>query len=65
MGGIAMNVLEEVYTLTEAAAKLGLTEGSIRYYIRKGILINDIDYRKSGRVTLILKESLNKISPGN
>lgn len=60
-----MNVLEEVYTLTEAAAKLGLTEGSIRYYIRKGILINDIDYRKSGRVTLILKESLNKISPGN
>ena len=49
-----MNVLEEVYTLTEAAAKLGLTEGSIRYYIRKGILINDIDYRKSGRVTLIL-----------
>ena len=60
-----MNVLEEVYTLTEAAAKLGLTEGSIRYYIRKGILINDIDYRKSGRVTLILKESLYKISPGN
>ena len=60
-----MNVLEEVYTLTEAAAKLGLTEGSIRYYIRNGILINDIDYRKSGRVTLILKESLNKISPGN
>lgn len=60
-----MSVLEEVYTLTEAAAKLGLTEGSIRYYIRKGILINDIDYRKSGRVTLILKESLYKISPGN
>ena len=60
-----MNILEEVYTLTEAANKLGITEGSIRYYIRKGILINDIDYRKSGRVTLILKESLNKISSGN
>ena len=35
-----MNVLEEVYTLTEAAAKLGLTEGSIRYYIRKEIMTN-------------------------
>ena len=65
MGGIAMNVLEEVYTLTEAADRLGLTEGSVRYYIRKGILKEGIDYRKSGRVTLILKESLYKISPGN
>ena len=60
-----MNVLEEVYTLTEAADKLGITEGAVRYYIRKGMLIKGIDYRKSGRVTLILKETLNKISPGN
>ena len=60
-----MNVLEEVYTLTEAADKLGITEGTVRYYIRKCVLIEGIDYRKSGRVTLILKESLNKISPGN
>ena len=61
----AMNVLEEVYTLTEAADKLGITEGAVRYYIRKSMLIKGIDYRKSGRVTLILKESLNKISPGD
>ena len=60
-----MGVLEEVYTLTEAADKLGITEGAVRYYIRKGILKEGIDYRKSGRVTLILKESLYKISPGN
>ena len=60
-----MNVLEEVYTLTEAADKLGITEGAVRYHIRKGILKEDIDYRKSGRVTLILRKSLNKISPSN
>lgn len=60
-----MNLLDEVYTLTEAANVLGLTEGAVRYYIRIGILKEGIDYRKSGRVTIILKESLNKISPGN
>ena len=60
-----MNVLEEVYTLTEAADKLGITEGAVRYYIRKCVLIECLDNRKSGRVTLILIESLYKISPGN
>ena len=60
-----MNVLEEVYTLTEAANKLGITEGAVRYYIRNGLLEEGIDYRKSGKITLILRKSLNKISLGN
>lgn len=60
-----MNILEEVYTLSESANILGLTEGTIRYYIRIGVLVDGIDYRKSGRITLILRKSLNKINPGN
>lgn len=53
--------LDTVYTLSEAAELLGVTEGTIRYYIRNGILKEGIDYRKSGRITLVTKEAIEKI----
>ena len=52
-----VNPLEEVLVLSEAAALVGLTEAALRYYIRVGRFKEGVDYKKSGRITLVLKSA--------
>ena len=52
-----VNPLEEVVCLSEAAALIGYSEGSLRNWIK----INRIkvgEYKKSGRITLVLKSAV-------
>ena len=52
-----VNPLEEVVCLSEAAALVGYTEGSLRNWIK----VNRIkvgEYKKSGRITLVLKSAV-------
>ena len=53
--------LDNVLTVTEAAEIWGLTEGAIRAAIKSRRFINGIDYRKAGRITLITKESMERV----
>lgn len=55
-----MNI-KDVMTVNEAAEKWEVTEGTIRYSIKVGKLIEGIDYRKAGRITLITKKAMIKI----
>jgi hypothetical protein len=36
---------------------VGLTEASLRYYIRVGRFKEGVDFKKSGRITLVLKSA--------
>ena len=52
-----VNPLEEVVCLSEAAVLVGYTEGTLRNWIK----INRIkvgEYKKSGRITLVLKSAV-------
>lgn len=54
-----------VFTVSEAARKLNITEAAIRYHLKKGILIEGIDYRKAGGTTLITLEALRYLYKEN
>lgn len=53
--------LSEVVTLSEAAEKWEISEGSIRLAIKNNKFENEIDYRKAGRITLITLDAMRKI----
>ena len=50
-----------VMTVNEAAEIWGKTEGAIRAAIKAKKFIPGIDYRKAGRITLITRESMEKV----
>ena len=55
-----MNMLNEVMVMNEAAHEFGITEGTIRAAIKNGRLVENVDYRKGGRVTLVLRSSIER-----
>ena len=54
------NILENVMTMQEAAQYIGITEGSIRNAIRNNRLKEGIDYKRSGRIIIVLKSSIER-----
>ena len=54
------NILDEVMTMQESAQYIGITEGSIRSAIRNGRLKDGIDYKRSGRIIIVLKSSIER-----
>ena len=54
-------LLDEIMTVSEAAEKWGITEGAIRAAIKAEKLITGVDFRKSGRITLITKDAMVKL----
>jgi len=56
-----IEIINEVMTVSEAAKLWGLSEGAIRKAISSNRLKLGIDYRKSGRITLITKEAMIKL----
>ena len=54
-------LLDKVMTVNEAAEKWGITEGAIRAAIKAEKLIVGVDFRKSGRITLITKDAMTKL----
>ena len=52
------NILENVMTMQDAAQYIGITEGSIRSAIRNGRLKDGIDYKRSGRIIIVLKSAV-------
>ena len=54
------NILENVMTMQEAAQYIGITEGSIRNAIRNNRLKDGIDYKRSGRIIIVLKSSIER-----
>ena len=52
------NILDEVMVLNEAAQYIGISEGSIRNAIRNNRLKDGIDYKRSGRIIIVLKSSV-------
>ena len=53
--------INNIMTVSEAAEKWGITEGAIRKAIKSRKFIPSIDYRKSGRITLICREAMERI----
>ena len=54
------NVLDDVMVLNEAAQYIGISEGSIRNAIRNNRLKDGIDYKRSGRIIIVLKSSIER-----
>ena len=54
------NVLDDVMVLNEAAQYIGISEGSIRNAIRNNRLKEGIDYKRSGRIIIVLKSSIER-----
>lgn len=54
------NPLNEVYTMQEIAQLYNLSEGTLRYNIRTGKFQEDKDFRRSGRIILILKSAMER-----
>ena len=52
------NILENVMTMQEAAQYIGITEGSIRNAIRNNRLKEGIDYKRSGRIIIVVKSAV-------
>ena len=53
--------INNIMTVSEAAEIWGITEGAIRKAIKSGKFIPSIDYRKSGRITLICREAMIRV----
>jgi hypothetical protein len=54
------NILDEVMTMQDAAQYIGITEGSIRNAIRNNRLKDGIDYKRSGRIIIVLKSAVER-----
>ena len=52
------NVLDEVMTMQESAQYIGITEGAVRNAIRNNRLKEGIDYKRSGRIRIVLKSAV-------
>ena len=55
------DIVIDVMTVSEAAEIWGITEGAIRKAIKSDKFIPGIDYRKSGRITLICREAMVRV----
>ena len=53
--------INNIMIVSEAAETWGITDGAIRKAIKSGKFIPEIDYRKSGRITLICREAMERI----
>ena len=53
--------IDNVLTAQEAATKWNISEGAIRKAISSKRLIVGIDYRKSGRITLISRKAMERL----
>ena len=53
--------IEDIMIINEAAPMWNVTESNIRYHINDGKLVNGIEYRKAGRITLITKRAMVKL----
>ena len=53
--------INNIMTVSEAAEIWGITEGAIRKAIKSDKFIPGIDYRKSGRITLICREAMERV----
>ncbi len=53
------NYLSEVMTLVEAATEYGIVEGTLRAAIKSN-RIKPWEYRKAGRITLILRSAVER-----
>ena len=53
--------LDNVMTLVEATEKWGLADSTLRKLMTTDKLVTGIDYKKSGRATLITKRAMTKI----
>ena len=51
----------DVFTVTEASTIWGKDESTIRSLIKSGKLTFGVDYKKSGRITLITRNAMEKI----
>lgn len=56
-----VRILDEVMTTSEACLKWGLSESTIRQSIRNNRLIEDVEYRKSGKVWIITKKAMERL----
>ena len=54
------NILDEVMTMQESAQYIGITEGAVRNAIRNNRLKEGIDYKRSGRIIIVLKSSIER-----
>ena len=52
------NILDEVMTMQESAQYIGITEGAVRNAIRNNRLKEGIDYKRSGRIIIVLKSAV-------
>lgn len=55
------NELFNVMTTTEAALKWGFNESTVRKAIQYNKFIENIEYRKAGRVTLITVDAMKRV----
>ena len=55
-----MNILNEVYTMKEAATLYNIVEGTVRAAIKVGRLKEGVDFRKSGKITLVTKSAMER-----
>lgn len=53
--------IDNVLTVSEAARKWGIVEGTIRAAIRTNKFIDGVDYRKAGKITLITKDAMLRL----
>lgn len=56
-----VNILNEVYTVTETYDLWEKIEGAIRNAIKNGKFIANREWRKAGRIILITKEGLERV----
>lgn len=54
-------VLDEVMTTSEACTLWGLSESTLRNAIRYNRFIEDVEYRKSGKVWIITRKAMVRV----
>ena len=55
------SVIEEIYTVNEAAEKWGISEGTLRNAIKTDKFIEKVEWRKAGRITLISEKAMKRV----
>lgn len=60
-GGVVIMIINSVLTVSEAAKKWGIVEGTIRAAIKSNKFVHGVDYRKAGKITLITKEAMLRV----
>ncbi|MFT8348760.1 helix-turn-helix domain-containing protein [Clostridium saccharoperbutylacetonicum] len=60
-GKVKTSILKEVMTFAEASEIWGLGESTLRSTVRTDKLVEDIDYKKSGKVWLITKDAMIRV----